>query len=83
VLFRSERLAPGLGEGAWAKSIEAANGLVADLVRPTSEFSRVVAAVSEGDLTQRMDLRLDGRASGQGRVIARVLDPNLPMVLVT
>ncbi|MDF2143901.1 HAMP domain-containing protein [Knoellia sp. p5-6-4] len=56
-----ERIQPGDGEGAWAKSIEAANSLVADLVRPTGEFARVVAAVSEGDLTQRMDIRLDGQ----------------------
>ncbi len=56
-----ERLQPGDGEGAWAKSIDAANSLVADLVRPTGEFARVVAAVSEGDLTQRMDIRLDGQ----------------------
>src|SRR5512144_3296253 len=27
----SERLQPGLGEGSWAKSIDAANGLVSDL----------------------------------------------------
>jgi HAMP domain-containing protein len=57
----SERLQPGLGEGGWARCVEAANSLVADLARPTGEFARVVAAVSEGDLTQRMDLRLDGQ----------------------
>ena len=57
----SERLNSGLGEGSWAKSIEAANGLVTDLVRPTGEFARVVAAVSEGDLTQRMDVQVDGQ----------------------
>ncbi len=58
----SERLQPGLGEGAWARCVEAANSLVTDLVRPTGEFARVVAAVSDGDLTQRMDLRLDGQS---------------------
>ncbi|MGZ4597238.1 MAG: HAMP domain-containing protein, partial [Actinomycetes bacterium] len=57
----SERLQSGIGEGAWAKSIEAANNLVSDLVRPTGELARVVAAVSEGDLTQRMDVDLDGQ----------------------
>ncbi len=57
----SERLQPGLGEGSWAKSIDAANGLVSDLVRPTGEFARVVAAVSEGDLAQRMDVHVDGQ----------------------
>ena len=57
----SERLQSGLGEGSWAKSIDAANGLVSDLVRPTGELARVVAAVSEGDLTQRMDVQVDGQ----------------------
>ena len=57
----TERLDPGIGEGAWIKCAESANGLVADLARPTSELARVVTAVSEGDLTQRMDLRVDGQ----------------------
>jgi HAMP domain-containing protein/signal transduction histidine kinase/CheY-like chemotaxis protein len=56
----SERLAPGLGDGSWARQIDAANGLVADLVRPTSELARLVSAVAEGDLTQRMDTQVDG-----------------------
>ena len=57
----TERLRPGVGEGGWASSIEAANGLVADLVRPTGALARVVTAVSHGDLSQRMDVNEDGR----------------------
>ena len=57
----TERLQAGTGEGGWAKSIDAANALVSDLVRPTGELARVVAAVSEGDLTQRMDVDLEGQ----------------------
>ncbi|MGH3372399.1 MAG: HAMP domain-containing protein, partial [Nocardioidaceae bacterium] len=57
----TERLHSGLGDGSWARSIEAANGLVTDLVRPTGEFARVVAAISEGDLTQRMETSVDGQ----------------------
>ncbi len=56
----SERLESGAGEGSWERCIESANGLVADLVRPTGDFARVVTAVSHGDLTQRMGTRLDG-----------------------
>ncbi len=67
-----ERLDVGSGEGSWATCIESANGLVADLVRPTGEFSRVVAAVSTGDLTQRMDTRQDGhRLRGEPLRLAR------------
>ncbi|MFE5590891.1 HAMP domain-containing protein [Streptomyces sp. NPDC056549] len=53
----SERLEAGPSEGAWAAAIEAANALVDDLARPVSEVGRVLSAVAEGDLDQRMDLR--------------------------
>ncbi|NYJ00380.1 hypothetical protein HNR19_001078 [Nocardioides thalensis] len=52
-----ERLSPGIGLGGWSKAIDDANGLVDDLARPTAEVARVVAAVSSGDLTQRMEVR--------------------------
>ncbi|WP_274912893.1 HAMP domain-containing protein [Streptomyces sp. WZ-12] len=53
----TERLEAGAAEGSWAAAIEASNALVDDLVRPVSEVGRVLSAVSEGDLEQRMDLR--------------------------
>ncbi|MFJ5679283.1 HAMP domain-containing protein [Streptomyces sp. NPDC093097] len=53
----TERLEAGPAEGSWAAAIEASNALVDDLVRPVSEVGRVLSAVSEGDLEQRMDLR--------------------------
>ncbi|MGW3560304.1 HAMP domain-containing protein [Streptomyces sp. NPDC000963] len=56
----SERLEAGASEGAWAAAIEAANALVDDLARPVSEVGRVLSAVAEGDLEQRMDLRSEG-----------------------
>nr|WP_306328140.1 HAMP domain-containing protein [Streptomyces venezuelae] len=56
----SERLEAGASEGAWAAAIEAANALVDDLARPVSEVGRVLSAVAEGDLDQRMDLRSEG-----------------------
>ena len=59
----TERLEVGAGEGAWASSVEAANALVDDLVRPVSEVGQVLTAVAEGDLEQRMDLRVQ-RAQG-------------------
>ncbi|MET9293580.1 HAMP domain-containing protein [Streptomyces sp. NPDC003077] len=56
----TERLAAGACEGSWAAAIDASNALVDDLVRPVSEVGRVLSAVSEGDLDQRMDLRSRG-----------------------
>ncbi|MEW2521017.1 HAMP domain-containing protein [Actinacidiphila alni] len=53
----TERLETGACEGSWAAAIEASNALVDDLVRPVSEVGRVLSAVAEGDLEQRMDLR--------------------------
>ncbi|MFH8366483.1 HAMP domain-containing protein [Streptomyces sp. NPDC018031] len=53
----TERLETGPCEGAWAAAIDASNALVDDLVRPVSEVGRVLTAVAEGDLDQRMDLR--------------------------
>ncbi|GAU69664.1 putative two-component hybrid sensor and regulator [Streptomyces sp. NBRC 110611] len=54
----TERLEVGAAEGSWAAAIDASNALVDDLVRPVSEVGRVLSAVSEGDLEQRMDLRV-------------------------
>jgi methyl-accepting chemotaxis protein len=48
--------------GGWATSIGAVNALVADLARPTNEVERVISAVVRGDLSQRMELRVDGHA---------------------
>ncbi|MFJ8165098.1 HAMP domain-containing protein [Streptomyces sp. NPDC096136] len=52
-----ERLETGACEGSWAAAIDASNQLVDDLARPVSEVGRVLSAVAEGDLDQRMDLR--------------------------
>ncbi|WP_203227330.1 HAMP domain-containing protein, partial [Streptomyces aurantiacus] len=53
----TERLQGGAMEGSWAAAIDASNALVEDLVRPVSEVGRVLSAVAEGDLEQRMELR--------------------------
>jgi HAMP domain-containing protein/signal transduction histidine kinase/CheY-like chemotaxis protein len=57
----NERLRPGPGGGSWAASIDAANSLVDDLVRPTAEVGRVIAAVAQGDLSQTLELEIDGQ----------------------
>ncbi|MDT0382243.1 HAMP domain-containing protein [Streptomyces sp. DSM 42041] len=56
----TERLESGAFEGAWGSAVDASNALVDDLVRPVSEVGRVLTAVAEGDLEQRMDLRVQG-----------------------
>ncbi|WP_351229146.1 HAMP domain-containing protein [Streptomyces sp. NPDC002133] len=59
----TERLEPGACEGSWAAAIDASNALVDDLARPVSEVGRVLSAVADGDLQQRMELRSHGSES--------------------
>ena len=47
--------------GSWESCIDSVNALVADLVQPTTEVARVIAAVAKGDLSQTMALEIDGR----------------------
>src|SRR5438552_7650217 len=48
-------------KGSWAESVSAVNSMIEDLVRPTIEVSRVLDAVAEGDLSQKMSLQIEGR----------------------
>jgi len=47
--------------GAWGEMEESVNTLVEDLLRPTAEVTRAIAAVAQGDLTQTVRLDVDGR----------------------
>ena len=64
----TERLLVGECTGSWATAIEASNALLEDLARPVAEVGRVLAAVSAGDLEQRMALRAPGRDGGEYRL---------------
>src|ERR1700722_1805045 len=48
--------------GGWATKVDLLNTLIDDLVRPTTEIARTIAAVAKGDLGQSMELQVDGRA---------------------
>src|SRR5262252_169569 len=47
--------------GGWAECVDSVNSLVGDLIQPISDVSRVIGAVAKGDLTQSMDLEVEGR----------------------
>ncbi|HWB00551.1 MAG TPA: HAMP domain-containing protein, partial [Pirellulales bacterium] len=47
--------------GGWATKTDAINTLLDDLVRPTSDVARAIGAVAKGDLSQSMELEVDGR----------------------
>ena len=48
-------------KGSWADSIASVNSMIDDLVRPTIEVSRVLDAVADGDLSQKMSLKIEGQ----------------------
>jgi HAMP domain-containing protein/CheY-like chemotaxis protein/GAF domain-containing protein len=47
--------------GSWTGMLDSINGMIDDLVRPTSEMTRVIGAVAKGDLSQTMTVEFDGR----------------------
>ena len=57
----TERLDEVGVEGEWSTGAAAVNSLIDDLVRPTTEVARVIAAVAEGDLSQQMALEIAGQ----------------------
>jgi HAMP domain-containing protein len=56
-----QRVKIGLQTGAWAEMEASVNTLIDDLLWPTSEVTRAVAAVAQGDLLQTVRLDVDGR----------------------
>jgi HAMP domain-containing protein/signal transduction histidine kinase/ActR/RegA family two-component response regulator len=69
----TERLETGACEGSWAAAVDAANELVDDLARPVSEVGRVLSAVADGDLEQRMELRSPAADGQDGAAAVRPL----------
>ncbi|MGI5516092.1 HAMP domain-containing protein [Streptomyces sp. CA-106131] len=74
-----ERLAASPGHGAWTTSVDAANTLLEALAVPVSNATRVLDAVADGDLTQRVELhdgkrQLRGDLRRLGRGVNRMVD---------
>jgi len=57
----AERASLGSAQGSWGTVIESLNALVGDLVHPTTEVARVLSAVANGDLSQKMALSIEGQ----------------------
>ncbi len=57
----NERASVGAVSGSWKDSLTSVNTLIGDLVHPTSETSRVIGAVAQGDLSQTVALEIDDR----------------------
>jgi len=56
-----QRVKFALANGAWGEMEVSVNTLIEDLLWPTSEVTRVIGAVAQGDLLQTVRLEVDGR----------------------
>src|ERR1700755_2325553 len=59
-----QRVKFDLASGSWADMEGSVNTLIDDLLWPTREVTRAVAAVAQGDLLQTVKLDVDGRPVG-------------------
>ena len=57
----TDRIAMNSAGGQWVTVVDSVNSIITDLVQPTSEVSRVIKAVAEGDLSQKVELEIDGK----------------------
>ncbi|HMG69620.1 MAG TPA: HAMP domain-containing protein [Gemmatimonadaceae bacterium] len=57
----NDRASMGPVIGGWRSTVESVNTLITDLASPTTEVARVLSAVAEGDLGQKMVLEIDGK----------------------
>src|ERR671919_201726 len=57
----NHRAAVPTASGSWLRLVDSTNLLIDDMARPTSEMARVIGAVANGDLSERMNLEVDGR----------------------
>src|SRR4029079_2727598 len=58
---RRQRVKFGLSHGAWGEMETSVNTLIDDLLWPTTEVTRVISGVAQGDLLQTVRLEVDGR----------------------
>ncbi|HEX4747958.1 MAG TPA: HAMP domain-containing protein [Bryobacteraceae bacterium] len=56
-----QRASLAAGSGHWASCVDSVNSLITDLVQPSTEIARVIGAVAQGDLSQKMSLQVEGR----------------------
>jgi HAMP domain-containing protein len=57
----NQRASIGVATGSWEVCVDSVNGMITDLVHPTTEVARVIGAVAKGDLSQTMALEIEGR----------------------
>ncbi len=58
----AERAALPGATGGWRSAVGCVNELIIDLGQPVAEVERVIGAVAKGDLSQKVELEVEGRA---------------------
>jgi HAMP domain-containing protein/CheY-like chemotaxis protein/GAF domain-containing protein len=58
----NDRASIGAVTGGWRSTLDSVNTLITDLASPTTEIARVLTAVADGDLNQKMVLEIDGKS---------------------
>jgi len=58
----NDRASIGPVTGGWRSTVDSVNTLITDLASPTTEIARVLTAVADGDLNQKMVLEIDGKS---------------------
>ncbi len=56
-----KRVSFSLSSGSWGEMEDSVNTLIDDLISPTTTVTRAIAAVARGDLTQKVELEVEGR----------------------
>jgi signal transduction histidine kinase/DNA-binding response OmpR family regulator/HAMP domain-containing protein len=70
----SQRVAMRGSDRVWSDTIESVNGLIEDLVRPTSEMQRVIGAVADGDLSKKITADVHGEVLELKNTINAMVD---------
>ncbi|REF36355.1 ATP-binding protein [Thermasporomyces composti] len=74
-----ERVRLDEARGGWKIAVDSANDIIDDLRRPTTELTRVLRAIADGNLSQRMPVcsatdSLDGEADPLSTMVNEMLD---------
>ncbi len=77
----TERAKAPASSGHWAATTDALNTLIDHLVRPTTEVARVIDAVADGELSQKMQLTIEGQpVKGEFRRIGTTVNAMVDQV---
>jgi signal transduction histidine kinase/HAMP domain-containing protein/ActR/RegA family two-component response regulator len=70
----SQRVVLGGSDRVWSCTVESINGLIEELVRPTSEMQRVIGAVADGDLSKKIAADVHGEVLELKNTINAMVD---------